>query len=111
MFLPVSALIVTERQLSLRMGRAINACPDSGKGYIPPNKLMMPNRDSYQIVAEQREACLCRDLATNKDLLIKVHLLKPYYHDPETQDPREAALGDKQMFVIQKVLRHRDSPT
>ena len=86
------------------------AYPDTGMGHRPPNKLMMPNRGPYQIVAKQRGACLCRDLATNKDLLIKVHLLKPYYHDPETQDPRETALGDKQMFVIQKVLRHRGDP-
>ena len=100
---------LTEDELEIG-SYVIAAYPDSGMGNRPPNKLMLQNRGPFQILSKKRGGCMVRNLATNKEIFIKTQLLKPWHHDPEFQDPAESALHDKNLFVIEKIVKHRGNP-
>jgi hypothetical protein len=71
---------------------------------------MLQNRGPFLILENKKGGCKVRNLAKNKELFIKTKLLKPWHHDPEFQDPAEAALHDQNLFVIEKVVKHRGNP-
>ena len=78
--------------------------PESGMGHGAPNKLMAPLRGPYEIMTVERTSCLLRDLVTNRLNKVKVQLLQPYNHDPERQDPLDAAIHDREEFYVESIL-------
>ena len=73
----------------------------------PPHKLMMPRRGPFEVVAKYRGSYSLRDLATGTVAPYNAHLLRPYHYDPELDDPREAALKEKQMYTVEAIREHR----
>jgi hypothetical protein len=84
--------------------------PDSGMGKRPPNKLMTPKRGPFEIIEKLRDEYKVRDLATGKSHKFSVHLLSPYYHNPNIHNPFEAAMVDKQLFEVAEILQHKGNP-
>ena len=82
--------------------------PDNSLGRgRPPHKLMMPLRGPFEVVAKHRGSYSLRDLASGVVSSYNSHLLRPYHHDPEVDDPRETALKEKQMYLVEAIREHR----
>jgi hypothetical protein len=86
--------------------------PAGAMGHRPPTKLHANWRGPLRVanyVKEQNKYTVV-DLITGKAEDVHSTMLKPFEHDEEFTDPLQVALIDKQMFLVEKILKHSGNP-
>jgi hypothetical protein len=84
--------------------------PSGAMGNKPPSKLHTQWRGPFKVVNVQGSAYSIQNLITGQCQTLHISMLKPFYYDPALTDPANVALADKQLFIVERVLRHFGDP-
>ena len=77
----------------------------------PVEKLAPILRGPMQVVANSGDTYILNDLATDKEIVVHVKRLRPFYFDPRTMNPREIALRCTGLYDVEKVVSHHGDET
>ena len=75
----------------------------------PPSKINTLWKGPRRVVSSQGARYTVYNPITNKNEEYLVKDLKQYYFDPETSDPKDAALADVLEYYVEEVLDHKGS--
>jgi hypothetical protein len=84
--------------------------PPSKAGNGPPNKYGSWWRGPYEVTHIQqtdiKQVYTIRHLVTQKEYLVDVTHLKPFYHDPTYVVPLNIAVKDTDEYVVENIIAH-----
>ena len=75
----------------------------------PPSKLMSHRRGPLRVLSESEDFYTLQNLVNNKEEVVHLKRLNPFYFDPLYVDPRQVANHDSQYYDMDCVLQHKGS--
>ena len=75
----------------------------------PPSKLMTHRRGPLRVLSKSEDFYTLQNLVNNKEEVVHLKRLNPFYFDPLYVDPRQVANHDSQHYDIDCVLQHKGS--
>lgn len=85
--------------------------PDNAMGNKPPNKLLTHLKGPFKVLSHEGPKYTVENPTTRTTEAVHISRLRPFNYDPNNIDPQEVARKDLNMYVVEKIIRHKGKLT